>query len=110
MIAEQLDLVEAIRRREQGMAAVEAHSDAEYRYRLIGAIEVLAASGREFTADEARRIAGDPPETTHPNIAGALFNAAAKTGIIRMVGYGTSERPRGHGNTVRIWVGAAPKS
>ena len=40
-MAVQLDLVEAIRRREQGMAEVEAHSDKEYRYRLISAIETL---------------------------------------------------------------------
>lgn len=105
MIAEQLDLVEAIRRREQGMAEVEAHSDAEYRYRLIGAIEQLARSGREFTADDARHLAGDPPSTTHPNIAGALFSAAAKSGTIRMVGYGLSSRPQGHANLVRRWIG-----
>lgn len=108
MFSEQLDLVDAIRRREQGMAEVEAHSDSEYRYRLIGAIEVLAASAREFTADEARKIAGDPPPTTHPNIAGALFNAAAKAGTIRMVGYGLSTRPQGHGNLVRRWIGVKP--
>lgn len=102
---EQLDLVEAIRRREQGIAEVEAHSDAEYRYRLIRAIQILADGGQEFTADDCRRIAGDPPATTHPNIAGALFNAAAKQGLIRMVGYGLSSRPQGHGNLVRRWIG-----
>lgn len=105
---EQMDLIEALRLCEEGIAAVESHASKEYRCKLIGAIEVLIERGGEFTADDVRQIAGDPPATTHPNIAGAIVNRAARDGIIRMVGYGISSRPQGHGNLVRRWIGLKP--
>lgn len=112
MIAEQTGLftdatVEAIRRRNEGMETTLSNDlNAGYRELLLCAIEVLAAKGEPFSADDARAIAGDPPRFTHPNVAGACFNAAARAGIIRMVGVGISRRAVGHGNLTRLWMGS----
>lgn len=112
--APQLDLLEygaqeALRQRELGMGQVLYATDTEYRDRLLGAIEILAIHGDCFTADDARAIAGDPPADVHPNLAGAVFNAAAKAGIIRFVGeYALSARVVGHGNLLRVWRGVRP--
>jgi len=107
----QLDLLEyaaqeALRQRDLGIDRVLYASDTEYRDRLLGAIEILAIHGDPFTADDARAIAGDPPADVHPNLAGAVFNAAAKAGIIRFVGeYALSTRVIGHRNLIRVWKG-----
>lgn len=90
---------------ERGMEQAERNADADWRWAMEQAIRQLAASGRHFSADDARRIAGDPPIGTHPNSAGAVFNRMARQGVIRMVGYTRSARVVGRGNTVREWVG-----
>jgi hypothetical protein len=111
VIVTQLDLLtqgteQALKRREDGMALTLGNDlNAQYRELLLCAIEVLAAKGDPFSADDARAIAGDPPRFTHPNVAGAVFNAAARAGIIRMVGVGISRRAVGHGNLTRLWTG-----
>lgn len=98
---------EALRRRDVGMAEV-LDSDTEYRDRLLGCIEILAMHGDPFTADDARAMVGDPPAHVHPNLAGAVFNAAARAGIIRFEGvYALSTRIVGHGNLLRVWRGVA---
>ncbi len=102
---QQLDIIGAIREREVGMASVIRNADEAYSQRFFHAIEILAASGVGFTADAARDLAGDPPSTTSPNVAGAIFNAAAKAGLIEAVGYSRSGRVIGHANTVRLWRG-----
>lgn len=98
--------VEAIRRRNEGMAvAWENDLNAMYRDRLLAAIHHLAGKGQPFGADEARSLAGDPPRFVHPNISGACFRAAASMGLIRLVGYDVSRRPVGHGNRTGRWIG-----
>ncbi len=101
----QPDLFEATRRRDSAMRWVEHNSNADYRAKLISAIEQLAATGGVFTADQVRAIAGDPPTDTSPNVAGAVINHAAKAGLIEMAGFTKSARIIGHGNTVRLWRG-----
>jgi hypothetical protein len=108
---EQLDLLaeataQAIAARNVGMATTfENDLNAEYRDRLLGAIEILAIRGETFCSDDARALAGDPPHWVHPNIAGSVFNAASRAGIIRAVGMGYSRRVIGHHNRVLLWVG-----
>ncbi|HXI95538.1 MAG TPA: hypothetical protein VNG04_05400, partial [Candidatus Acidoferrum sp.] len=99
---------EALRRREEGMEIAWGNDlNATYRDRLLGAIEILAIHGAPFCADDARDLIGDPPRAVHPNIAGSVFNAAAKVGLIRFVGYTISRRPCGNGNLIRVWQGIA---
>jgi hypothetical protein len=107
MSERQLDIFDAISQRDQGLTQVIESSDAGYRDKLLAAIEVLAASGESFTADDVRQGAGDPPAGTHPNIAGAIFQQAVKAGLIRTVGFAHSVRAVGHHNVVRLWRGIA---
>ena len=102
---QQLDILEAIRQRELGMATAVRNADESYSNRFFRAIEVLATSGAVFTADDARALAGDPPSASSPNVAGALFNAAAKTGLIEACGFARIGRVIGHGNRVVAWRG-----
>lgn len=100
----QMDLIEAIHQRDLGIGhALDLKS--QYRGLVESAIEYLAAVGTEFSSDDVRRIVGDPPPSVSTNVTGALFNAAAKAGIIRQAGTTISARVIGHGNLVRTWVG-----
>jgi hypothetical protein len=99
-----MDLLESMRQRNIGMELVlERQSD--YRQKIEAAIRWFAEDGQEFTADDVRALIGDPPRGVSSNLTGALFNAASKAGVIRMVGYGISARVQGHGNLQRRWVG-----
>jgi hypothetical protein len=104
VIAQQMDLLESMRQRDLGMELVlERYSD--YRSKVRAAILWFAVDGQEFGADDVRVMVGDPPRGVSTNLVGALFNAASKAGVIRIVGYGTSARVVGHGNLTRRWVG-----
>lgn len=105
--AQQLDLIDALNRREAAMRWVEQNADATYRDRLIAAIEQLAATGRNFCADEVRYLAGEPPEGQHYNVIGAVINHAARRGVIEFVGFTRSMRVIGHGNRIGLYRGAA---
>ncbi len=105
MIAEQLSLDDALARREAAMRWVSHHAPANYREKLIHAIEQLAGSGRTFYSDDIRLLAGDPPEDCSPNLIGALVNHASRAGLIEFAGYTRSARVVGHGNTVKSWRG-----
>lgn len=101
---QQMDLLEAMRQRDIGMELALRQSD--YRQKIESAIRWFAEDGQEFNSDDVRTLIGDPPRGVSSNTTGALFNAASKAGLIRMVGYGTSARVIGHGNLTRRWVGA----
>ena len=88
-----------------GASQVIENSDDSYRNKLWATIEALAAGGETFCADDARLMAGDPPAACSPNLVGALFNHAAKAGLIRTVGFTRSARVKGHGNVLRWWRG-----
>ncbi len=105
MSVKQMDLLEAIRQRDKGIIQVLENSDDTYRNKLWATIEALAAGGETFCADDARLMAGDPPAAYSPNLVGALFNHAAKAGLIRTVGFTRSARVKGHQNLVRLWRG-----
>lgn len=104
-MSDQLDMFAAEQAKAEGMERVLEHAAPDYRVALERAIAELAARGGEFDSDDVRRIAGDPPRTTHPNIAGAVMSSMAHRGLIVRVGYGISSRREGHGNLVRKWRG-----
>jgi len=106
VIARQLELEDALRLRDEGIAQVIENADAAYKARYQQVIERLAAAGHVFTADDCRALAGDPPASTHPNLSGALFQQAARAGLIRTVGFVRSPRAVGHANFLRSWIGA----
>lgn len=70
--------------------------------RVDAAIRLLAATGREFSSNEARGLHG----VTGP-VVGARFTAARKAGLIRSVGFIESTAESTHAHPVRLWVGTA---
>lgn len=98
---ERKDLDRAIRLRDRGQSiASAAHPDE--RAKVDAAIRKLAATGREFSANECRglhNVAGP--------VVGAAFTAARKAGVIRAVGFTTSTDPGTHAHPVRVWQGVA---
>lgn len=100
----QMDLLEALARREAGQDLVVAHADTDFHERLTAAIKVLAASGEAFCSDDIRVEAGNPP--CSPNLFGAIVQGAVKRGVVKQVGWTRSHRIVGHGNRVGLYVGA----
>jgi hypothetical protein len=90
---------------QRGMAIVETAEAIHGRWveRADWTIRNLAARREPFSAEDVRRIAGDP---VHPNAMGARINAAAKRGVIVKAGVVKASRTERHANEMRLWVGA----
>lgn len=69
-------------------------------------LDVLATTGREFSADDLVEEVGTPPVTGSPNAIGGLFIAAIRRGLIVPVGYRRSTRKSRHGGVQRVYRGA----
>lgn len=80
--------------------ATSAHPDEHSA--VMSAIKSLAATGREFSSNDARPLHG----VSGP-IVGAAFTAARKAGLIEAVGFTTSTEPGTHAHPVRTWRGVA---
>lgn len=104
-VVQQMDLMEALRRREAGQDLAVANADTLYRERLTEAIKVLAARDEEWLSDDVRRMVGDPPPGCSPNLVGALINHALRSGLIHTVRWTRSARVQGHGNLVGLYRG-----
>jgi hypothetical protein len=76
--------------------------DRDWSDAALDAITRLAASGRQFDADDVRDLVGEPPS---PAAMGAAFRAAARARLIRCVGFETSSRITRHGGLQRVWEG-----
>ena len=108
MIAEQTDLLDALRMREGGQRVALAHADPDWKAEVRAAICYLASLGIEFSSDDVRELAPPVPEGRSSNAIGALVNAAAQAGEIRFLGFTRSKLPQGHGNRIGRWTGARP--
>ncbi len=99
-------------RKARGTADVLAAAEAVHRVQASEALREAFGeyidAGEPFTADDVRRLAGNP-EAHHPNFLPALFAQAAQRGLIRQVGhpFRTSRRSR-HGGLVRRWQAVRP--
>ena len=93
---------EGERRKSEGMALADAAEPQAWRDAADAAIRILAASGREFGANEVRDLVGDP---THSNAMGAAFSRANKAGLIKYLRHAPSNRPQLHRCAIRVWVG-----
>lgn len=78
------------------------HEDWVKRARFV--IADLCHDAVEFTAEDVRRMVGEPPA---PNLIGALFRTIAEEGTIRQVGYQKAHRPEAHGRPIALWMAAA---
>lgn len=69
--------------RDSGIESVLAHTPEAYRAWFMGIIQGFPRS-YEFTIEEVRNLAGDPPAETHRNAFGALMRTAAKQNLIAL--------------------------
>ena len=89
--------------RPSGLAKAWAGADDWWRSSAMQGLKALAATGREFDAFDVAELG--VPEPDHANRWGALFNAAAKQGLIVAAGYHQSRRPGRAGGACRTWRG-----
>lgn len=80
--------------------ALDAHPDD--RARVEAAIRRLAATGKPFSANDARSLHG-----VRGGVVGATFTALCKAEVIRPIGDEVSTDRGTHGKTVAIYIGVA---
>jgi hypothetical protein len=90
--------------RDIGAAQVSENTCEEWVQTCDGIIMAMAASGVDFTAEDVRGMAGDPPH--HPNAMGARFLAASKRNIIVRIGFSNSKRRERHASMLAVYKGA----
>lgn len=91
-------LATAIAARDEAMSrASSAHPDEASR--VADAIRRLAATGRPFSANDARNLHG-----VKGGVVGATFNALRTEGLIQPVGAETSTDRGTHGKAVTRWI------
>lgn len=94
-------LPSAERARATGQAiATSAHADDAAR--VEAAIRQLAATGRPFSANDAREVHG-----VKGGVVGATFTRLNKAEVIRSVGDETSTDKGTHGHRIFKWIGTA---
>jgi hypothetical protein len=91
----------ALAAKAQGQAVALAAHPTE-RSRIEAAIRQLAATGKPFSANDARAIHG-----ATGGVVGATFSALKSEGVIRAVGDETSSKGSTHGHRIFQWIGAA---
>lgn len=89
--------------KEAALRWVERNAQEDFKDRVWSAIVTLAVSGREWCADDVRRLSGPVPAAQSPNLFGALIGKAAKQGLIEFVGFTRSSQIQGHSNRLAIW-------
>ena len=89
--------------RDRGVARVGENTPGDWVSRFDGVIITMASSGKEFSAEDVRLLAGDPP---HCNAIGARFLAAVKRGWITRVGYKNATRNASHARALAVYRGA----
>jgi len=66
------------------------------------AIESLRIRGVEFTAEDVRRIAGEPPRA---NLLGVAIRRARLAGVIEPAGVTYADRAEARGRLLQTWRG-----
>ena len=88
--------------RDRGVARVSENTPSDWVSRFDGVILTMASSGSEFSAEDVRLLAGDPP---HPNAIGGRFLAAVRRGWITRVGYKNATRNASHARALAVYRG-----
>ena len=87
-----------------GVQLAEDNADAWWWSTAMSGVKHLARVGIEFDAYDVTELG--VPEPYNSNRRGAMFNAAARAGVIEAVGYRRSRRPGRSGGSCRVWRGA----
>jgi hypothetical protein len=90
--------------RDRGVEMVSRNTDPKWVEDCDITIRCMALSGEEFSAEDVRSMAGDPPT---PNAMGARFLQASRQGIIRRVGYRQATRPDAHARVLAVYIGGS---
>lgn len=88
----------------EGIGRATQASDPDALAEVDRLIARYAATGEPFSANDTR---GSLPEGIRPAAVGGRFRQAARSGLIRPVGYVASTDQRTHGHPVRVWQGVA---
>jgi hypothetical protein len=88
----------------EGIAQAEDAADTAWWSTANAALDFLAATGRQFTADDLTAIGVPAPE--HPSRWGALFASASRAHRIERVAAARSARGTRRGGLLLQWVGA----
>lgn len=87
-----------------GASQADDNAEDHWRKWALREIAIMAANGREFTADDVRQIVGEPD---HPNRWGGIWLAARRAGLVVPTGeVRPSVTPSRHGSLVRVWRAA----
>jgi len=65
------------------------------------AIDVLCARGTAWTAEDVRRLAGEPPRA---NLCGVAIRRAKLSGLITTAGVDYAERAEARGRLIQTWT------
>ena len=93
----------SIQLRDEGIELVDKNTSYEWKESADNAICSLALSGRTFTAEDVRRLAGSP---SRPNAFGSRFMKAIRRGWIKKVGYTNAARPDAHARALAQYRGS----
>jgi hypothetical protein len=106
-VAEQIELAEALRDTNEGMANTAAAASPDWWSRAERAVLWLAREGEPFQAyDVVLRFGMDEPDNPAKQW-GALLAALRKEGLIEHAGFDQSKRPTASKSAVRTWRGTA---
>jgi len=90
--------------RDSGIQSVVQHTPEEYKQKFVDAIKTFAR-GELITAEDVRRVAGNPPPEVHYNCFGGLMRRAASQGLIKWTPETeTAKRPGMHATRLSLWV------
>lgn len=91
--------------RDEGIRRVSENHDPHglYHEAVYKAVIALCAREVEFTSEDVREIAGDPPG--HHNLFGASFRKAITKAQPAAVGGTTAKRPEAHARFLRVYRG-----
>lgn len=84
------------------LGQVNRNAKPAHRQRIDAAIRHAVETGHEFSANDIRTTLQDIPGP----LIGARFNAAARAGVIRHVGYVPSSKGNTHGHDIKLWRAA----
>ena len=91
-----------------GIARVSAATSPEWMEMAMEDITHRAAYGYPFTSEDVTMFAGQPTDVhgnPKPNAIGAVFNAAARRGLIVRTGYQQATRASRHAGMISVWRG-----
>jgi hypothetical protein len=88
--------------RDAGIALREHHADPRLIAIVDTKIEQFAASAREFSANELRKVL---PDSAQPLIGGRLTSARNR-GLVVSVGYVKSNLPSTRAKALTVWLGS----